>query len=264
MWWMVLAALGNRWIWLFSAFAAVALLALGQPAALAVGAGATVLLGGAFAQGASDWHSAKQARGITDGARRGQPLSGKVRDPDALRQIARADAAVARQQQAPANGLSGELDIGVRSEQTLAELHHTGLQVDRLSAALASVDLERLQHELTEVRRALGQPDAAEDLVHERRRTEAGLAGQLATVNRIVQQRAVLLERMRATAVGLESVSVRWGEIAALSASQGEVSTAAEDLGALSVELDDLRQGLVEAAVQVRRALAEDPIDLED
>jgi hypothetical protein len=76
----------------------------------------------------------------------------------------------------------------------------------------------------------------------------------------MAQQRQLLLERMRATAVGLEGLAARSAEVAALYQGHGSADTSEQDLREVGEELDGLRAALVEAQRSVRAALAGDEL----
>jgi hypothetical protein len=61
---------------------------------------------------------------------------------------------------------------------------------------------------------------------------------------------------MRATAVGIEGLAVRVGEIGALYEASGQVDTSDEELRGITSELEGLRDGLVDAERGVRAALS--------
>ena len=136
-------------------------------------------------------------------------------------------------------------------------MHHTGRQVDRLDTMLAGVDPHALQTELGEVERALAaEPAASGDLTEQRQRTADGLRAQLAAHRRVSEQRTLMLAQMRATAVGIEGLAVRVGEIGALYEASGRVDTSDEELRGITSELEGLRDGLVDAERGVRAALS--------
>jgi hypothetical protein len=108
---------------------------------------------------------------------------------------------------------------------------------------------------LADVERGLA-PGAGEALRAQRKRTADGLRAQLGGVTRVAEQRALMLERMRTTAVGIEGMAVKIGEIGALFDASGQVDTSEDDLRSVSAELDGLRDGLVEAERIVREVLS--------
>ncbi|HSK26941.1 MAG TPA: hypothetical protein VK894_08540 [Jiangellales bacterium] len=255
--WVFLSALANRWLWLFAVFATAVLLVLpGIPVGFALGAGLVVLGAGA---GADALGQVRRARRRLPGGER-PAVRARVRDPEAAAHIRRAEAGterLERAQQAFGEG-QAELtaDVGVHAGQMLDALHATGRQVDRLDAMLSGVDPGALGQELAEVQRLLAsQPAAPAELTAQRRRSADGLGAQLAAYRRVSEQRALMLERMRATAVGIEGLAVRVGEIGALYESSGQVDTSDEDLRVVSSEIEGLREALVEAERSVRAAL---------
>lgn len=255
--WVFLSALANRWLWLFAVFATAVLLVLpGVPLGLALGAGVLVLAAGA---GADALGQVRRARRRLPGGER-PAVRGRVRDPEAAAHVRRAVAGTERLERAQESIAEARADVatdvGVHAGQMLDALQHTGHQVDRLDAMLGGVDPAALSAELVEVERVLAaQPGAASELREQRQRTAEGLRAQLAAYRRVSEQRQLMLERMRATAVGIEGLAVRVGEIGALYESTGQVDTSAEDLRAVTGEIEVLREGLVEAERSVRAAL---------
>jgi hypothetical protein len=256
--WVFLSALANRWLWLFAVFATAVLLVLpGVPLGLAVGAGVLVLAAGA---GADALGQVRRARRRLPGGER-PAVRGRVRDPEAAAHLRRAVVGTERLERAQKSIAEASADVaadvGVHAGQMLDALQHTGRQVDRLDAMLGGVDPAALSTELVEVERVLAaQPGAAPELREQRQRTAEGLRAQLAAYRRVSEQRQLMLERMRATAVGIEGLAVRVGEIGALYESTGQVDTSAEDLRAVTGEIEVLREGLVEAERSVRAALS--------
>jgi len=255
--WVFLSALANRWLWLFAVFATAVLLVLpGVPLGLALGAGVLVLAAGA---GADALGQVRRARRRLPGGER-PAVRARVRDPEAAAHIRRAVAGTERLERAQESIAEARTDVaadvGVHAGQMLDALRHTGRQVDRLDEMLGGVDPAALSAELAEVERALSaQPGAGVELKEQRLRTAEGLRAQLAACRRVSEQRLLMLERMRATAVGIEGLAVRVGEIGALYESTGQVDTSAEDLRAVTGEIEVLREGLVEAERSVRAAL---------
>jgi hypothetical protein len=182
-----------------------------------------------------------------------------LRDPEAAALVSRAQAAAAR-----AGAVRAQADETTTSLVAQAEVATTGAvdaltslgqQVDRLGAALAGIRPDSLASERAAVAQQLDRDAAASpELVAERRRTVAGLDEQLAVHRRLVDQRTLVLERMRAGAVGLEGLAARLAEVGALAADPSSPVTGEDDLRALATEVEDLRQGLVEAEQAVRRS----------
>ena len=256
--WVFLSALANRWLWLFAVFAGAVLVATGQVplwfAALSAGA---VLAAGAAVDTAQRYRKVRHSSIASDRP----PELALVRDQLAATYLARAGTAVARLEQArtslgeAAADLSGDVDAKARD--MLDALGHTGGQVDRLSEMLGGFDEPTVRAELADVEQALADDTTpSEELVEERRRTRDGLRAQLASIERLGQQRALMLERMRATAVGIEGLAVRVGEIDALYESGGRIDTTTEDLQSVTADLDSLREGLLEAERSVRAVLS--------
>jgi hypothetical protein len=148
-------------------------------------------------------------------------------------------------------------DVEVKAALMLDALRDTGRQVDRLDAMLQGVDARALQSELAEVERALAKRvGTSEALLAQRRRTADGLRAQLTAVGRVAEQRALMLERMRTTAVGIEGLAVKVSEIGALYDASERVDTSEDDLRSVSAELDGLREGLIETERTVRDTLS--------
>jgi hypothetical protein len=257
--WVFLASLANRWLWLLAAFATAVLLATGQvPVWFALLSGVATLAVGAGVGAAGQVRRSQ----IGSAPRPGKPAAiRRPKDEAAAAYLDRAMSAVQRLERVrkhmadvPAD-LSA--DVGARADQMLGAMSDTGQQVDRLDAMLAGVDVPALRSELADVKRALAKrPRAADALLAQRRLTVKGLRAQLAAVDRVAEQRALMLERMRTTAVGLEGLAVRMGEIGALYDASGRVDTTDDDLRSVTAELDGLRAGLVEAERTVHDALS--------
>jgi len=256
--WVFLSALANRWLWLMAVFATAVLLATGSvPVLLAVLSGAAVLGAGAAVDAASQVRRSRRRVGG------GRPAGagGRIANAEASAHLARARAASQRldQGRGAIADVPGDVagDVAIRAGQMLEAMHHTGRQVDRLDTMLAGVDPYALQAELGEVERALAaEPAASGDLTEQRQRTADGLRAQLAAHRRVSEQRTLMLAQMRATAVGIEGLAVRVGEIGALYEASGRVDTSDEELRGITSELEGLRDGLVDAERGVRAALS--------
>jgi chromosome segregation ATPase len=190
-----------------------------------------------------------------------RPEPPRVPDRQAAGHLGRAAAAVARLEQARSSlgDVSSDLsaDVDAKARGMLDALGQTGSQVDRLSEMLGAFDQRAVRAELADVEQALARDSAAgQELAEELRRTRDGLRAHLASIERLGQQRALMLERMRATAVGIEGLAVRVGEIGALYESSGRVDTTSDDLRSVTADLDSLRQGLMEAERSVRAVLS--------
>ena len=225
-----------------------------RPDPLLVARQAALARGGAPTLAGTSWSRVRQV------LRERPAVRGRVRDPEAAAHVRRAVAGTERLERAQESIAAARADVaadvGAHAGQMLDALQHTGRQVDRLDAMLGGVDPAGLSAELIEVERVLAaQPGAAPELREQRLRTAEGLRAQLAAYRRVSEQRQLMLERMRATAVGIEGLAVRVGEIGALYESTGQVDTSAEDLRAVTGEIEVLREGLVEAERSVRAAL---------
>lgn len=256
--WVFLSALANRWLWLMGVFATAVLLATGSvPVWFAVLSGIAVVGTGAAVDSAG---RVRRSRRRVGGARQAG-INGRIANAEANAHVARARAASRRLEQggeAIANVPTDlAADVAIQAGQMLEALYHTGRQVDRLDITLAGVNRRALDAELSEVERALAMdPHAGADLTAQRRRTADGLRAQLAAYRRVSEQRTLMLEQMRATAVGIEGLAVRVGEIGALYEASGRVDTSDADLRGITSELEGLRDGLVEAERGVRAMLS--------
>jgi hypothetical protein len=256
--WVFLSALANRWLWLVAVFAGAVLVATGQvPLWFAALTSGLALVTGATVD--TVWRY-RRARGPAVGSgERSQRL--RVRDRQAAAYLDRAAAAVARLNEAKASledaSVDLSADVDAKARGMLDALGHTGGQVDRLSQMLDRFDEPAARAELADVESALARDTAAgRELAEERSRTREGLHAQLASIERLGRQRALMLERMRATAVGIEGLAVRVGEIGALYESSGRVDTTGDDLRSVTADLDGLREGLLEAERSVRALLS--------
>ncbi len=216
---------------------------------------------GAGVQGAVEWNRMKRERGI--GMRAAPaPIEGRdapsVRDPEAASVVARAEAAAGRIGWVREHAVDATSDLVAQAEVASAgavdALRALGRQVDRVMAALAGIRPDALAAERAAVARQLEREQASPDLVQERRRTVEGIDEQLAVYGRLVSSRTLVLERMRAAAVGLEGLAARLAEVAALAADPTSSVTGEDDLRSLTTEAEDLRQGLVAAEQAVRRS----------
>ena len=95
-------------------------------------------------------------------------------------------------------------------------------------------------------------------LAEERRRAVAALDQQLAGLQRLQGLREMLLARMAAAVVGLESVATRMGEVVTMGADSYQHDAAGEALRDAGSDLEALRTGLAEAQ-QLARGMAQDP-----
>jgi len=95
-----------------------------------------------------------------------------------------------------------------------------------------------------------GQPDPA--LTVERQRALAAVDDQLAALNRLAGVREQLLVRMQTTAVGLETLATRMGEVVTLGSAAYEHDRAGELLAQADSDLEALRTGLAEAQALTR------------
>ncbi|HEX6578997.1 MAG TPA: hypothetical protein VF082_11570 [Jiangellaceae bacterium] len=256
--WVFLSALANRWLWLVAVFAGAVLVATGQvPLWFAALTSGLALVTGATVDTVRRYRQARSpAMGSSRRAQRPQ-----VRDRQAAAYLDRAAAAVTRLNEAKTSleDASADLsaDVDTKARGMLDALGHTGGQVDRLSEMLGRFDEPAARAELADVESALTRDTAAgRELAEERSRTREGLQAQLASIERLGRQRALMLERMRATAVGIEGLAVRVGEIGALYESSGRVDTTSDDLRSVTADLDGLSEGLLEAERSVRAILS--------
>jgi hypothetical protein len=256
--WVFLSALANRWLWLLAVFATAVLLATGRVPAWSAGlAGVVVLIGGAAVDTAQQYRRA-HGPAVERSSRRELP---RVRDEHARGYLRRAVAAVARLDQARTSlgeaSTDVSADVHTKAAGMLDALGHTGEQVDRLAQVLQGFDERQVRAELADVEYVLDRdPAVSRELAEERTRTRDGLRAQLASMERLRQQQTLALEKMRATAVGIEGLSVRVGEISALYESTGQVDTTGDDLHSVTTELEELRLGLIDAQRSLRAVLS--------
>lgn len=258
--WLFLASLANKWLWLCALGAAAVIVALGLPVWFAVASLLAVLAAGAGTQAVTELRAARSRRGLPP-PRRPVLAAEQVRDPEAAAVLARADAAAARLEEARSSATEVSADVAAEVELAVGQMREalvTGArQVDRVSAALAGVDPRAVFGELGAVEQRLAvDRGAPAELVEERRRVADGLRSQLATAQRLAAHRALVLERMLATAVGIEGLATRIAEIGALSVAHGTLDTSEESLLAASGEVDVLREALVEAERTLRSTLS--------
>ena len=257
--WQVLAALSNGWLWLLAVLAVAVLLIAGAPLWFTALTGVAVLAGGASVQGAVEWRAARRRRLP---ARDSSPAiaPADVRDPHALAIIRRAHAAAARMHAARQSGVDAPTDVlagaEVAADGAVGTLNDLGRQVDRLDAALQSVDPHRAQEELSRVEARLAHDTAASTELRDQRRAIAdSLRSQLAAHQRLRDQRTLTLTRMQSAAVGLEGLAVRLSEVTALYAARHDDAMTSADLASVAQDVDGLRSDLVAAEASLRESL---------
>jgi hypothetical protein len=257
--WQVLAALGNGWLWLLAVLSVAVLLIAGAPLWFTALTGVAVLAGGATVQGAVEWRAARRRRlPVGDASTAIEPAD--VRDSQAATIIGRAHAATARMRTTRQSGLDAPTDVLVGAEVAadgaVATLNDLGRQVDRLDAALQSVDLHRAQEELSRVEARLAHDTAVStELTAQRRAIAESLRSQLAAHQRLQDQRTLTLTRMQSAAVGLEGLAVRLSEVTALYAARHDDAMTSTDLASVADDVDRLRSDLVDAEASLRESL---------
>lgn len=218
------------------------------------GLGLPVVVGAAAAIGGYAVGTAVKAMTARDEA--GTPDRPRVELPprgtDARELYERARAAadelgeIARSQPAGPVQVQAE-DVHNRAVDTLEEIARLAGQTVVLSRALGRVDVEQARRDRAHLQQEGRTPssDAALQAVE----------SQLAVFGRLEGAWRETHARLRAAALGLESLVASLAEVVALASTSGEGPTGSRIRG-LADSLDGLRQGLVEAEQASRRALS--------
>lgn len=142
-------------------------------------------------------------------------------------------------------------DVHARAVDTLVEISRLAGQTVVLARALGRVDVEQVRRDQAhlEAARAAEGADPASDAALEAVRSQLAVAARLEGAWRETHA------RLRAAALGLESLVASLAEVVALASVSGEGPTGTRIRG-LADTLDGLRQGLVEAEQASRRALS--------
>ena len=138
-------------------------------------------------------------------------------------------------------------DVHGRAVDTLEEIARLAGQTVVLARALGRVDVEQARRDRAHLQQEGPSPttDAALEAVE----------SQLAVFDRLDSAWRETHARLRAAALGLESLVASLAEVVALASTSGEGPTGSRIRG-LADSLDGLRQGLVEAEQASRRALS--------
>ena len=138
-------------------------------------------------------------------------------------------------------------DVHGRAVDTLEEIARLAGQTVVLARALGRVDVEQARQDRAHLQQERPSPttDAALEAVQ----------SQLAVFDRLDSAWRETHARLRAAALGLESLVASLAEVVALASTSGEGPTGSRIRG-LADSLDGLRQGLVEAEQASRRALS--------
>ena len=142
-------------------------------------------------------------------------------------------------------------DVHGRAVDTLEEISRLAGQTVVLARALGRVDVEQVRRDqahLERVRSAEGRT-AASDAALEAVQSQLAVAGRLEAAWRETHS------RLRAAALGLESLVASLAEVVAMASVAGDGPTGSRIRG-LADTLDGLRQGLAEAEQASRRALS--------
>lgn len=142
-------------------------------------------------------------------------------------------------------------DVHARAVETLEEVARLAGQTVVLARALDRVDVEQCRRDQAQLQRQRSAEGATPS-------TDAALEAvrsQLAVHGRLEDAWRETHARLRAAALGLESLVASLAEIVALASTSGEGPTGTRIRG-LADTLDGLRQGLVEAEQASRRALS--------
>lgn len=142
-------------------------------------------------------------------------------------------------------------DVHRRAVETLAEIAHLAGQTVVLGRALARVDVDQVRRDQAQLERVLSAEgaSAASDAARE------AVDSQLAVAARLESAWRETHSRLRAAALGLESLVASLAEVVAMATVSGEGETGSR-IRALADVLTGLREGLVEAEQTSRRALS--------
>ncbi len=142
-------------------------------------------------------------------------------------------------------------DVHARAVDTLEEISRLAGQTVVLARALGRVDVEQVRRDQAHLERARAaeSADPASDAALEAVRSQLAVAARLEGAWRETHA------RLRAAALGLESLVASLAEVVAMASVSGEGPTGTRIRG-LADTLDGLRQGLVEAEQASRRALS--------
>lgn len=142
-------------------------------------------------------------------------------------------------------------DVHARAVDTLEEIARLAGQTVVLGRALARVDVEQVRRDQSQLEhaRSADGPDAASDAALE------AVQSQLAVFARLEGAWRETHSRLRAAALGLESLVASLAEVVAMASVSGEGPTGSRIRG-LADTLTGLREGLVEAEQASRRALS--------
>ena len=142
-------------------------------------------------------------------------------------------------------------DVHGRAVETLDEIARLAGQTVVLARALGRVDVEQVRRDQVHLERARAAEggDPASDAALEAVRSQLAVAARLEGAWRETHA------RLRAAALGLESLVASLAEVVAMASVSGDGATGTRIRG-LADTLDGLRQGLVEAEQASRRALS--------
>lgn len=142
-------------------------------------------------------------------------------------------------------------DVHARAVETLDEISRLAGQTVVLARALGRVDVEQVRRDQAHLERARSAEgrDPSSDAALE------AVQSQLAVAARLDGAWRETHSRLRAAALGLESLVASLAEVVAMASVSGEGATGTRIRG-LADTLDGLRQGLIEAEQASRRALS--------
>ena len=138
-------------------------------------------------------------------------------------------------------------DVHGRAVDTLEEIARLAGQTVVLARALGRVDVEQARRDRAHLKQESRTPASEAAL--------EAVESQLAVFGRLESAWQETHARLRAAALGLESLVASLAEVVALASTSGEGPTGTRIRG-LAESLDGLRQGLVEAEQASRRALS--------
>ena len=124
-----------------------------------------------------------------------------------------------------------------------------------LQRSIAAANPELLRSDASGLGQQMRQTDNP-DLLAELNKTLTAVNDQVESVKRLSALNETLLSRMHSTAIGLEGLATRTGELVAMGSDAGlNEERATVVLSELTSDLDTLRSGLVDAEAATRRMI---------
>ena len=169
---------------------------------------------------------------------------------------ARADAAVVRMgdlAERPADPwIAGEVQQVLAESLPVADqLHELAGRITVLDTSIQAARPQALAREIETVQRRVRSPPDP-DVRREQERALAALDAQAESVDRLLRRRDTLLAQLQTSAVGLEGLAARAGELVALGPAGEDTEEATRIVADLTGQLDAVRAGVDEARTVLR------------